>query len=72
MTGTRWEWRDNASKSGHLQRISAPAEGAPLQAAYRSLLEHGSTCTMCRANQECETGQTLYRAWRTAGGPRGS
>lgn len=76
MTGPDQERRVTGSGSGHPRQVSLPGENTPSRTAYRTLLEHGSTCAACRANQRCEPGRALHRAWRDvregARGSRGS
>jgi hypothetical protein len=73
VSPTERNWQDRASASPLQQLITAPEE-SPKQAAYRRLLEHGSSCATClavneegeNANLPCETGDRLYEEYRKA------
>jgi hypothetical protein len=64
---------DRAPASAPQQPIT-PLEESPKQAAYRRMLEHGSSCRTClavndageNANLPCETGGRLYAEYLKA------
>ncbi|MCX4973281.1 hypothetical protein [Streptomyces sp. NBC_00620] len=67
MSGTRWEWRDSGSSSGHMQKVADSGTFNRVQAAYRAFLGHASGCGDCgHGATRCPTADDLWRAYRAA------
>lgn len=63
---TEWQWRDEGSGPGHLQRVYVTAEGHA-QTAYRAVLDHLGSCPACTGPTSlCEAGQGLRVTYREA------
>ncbi|TRO69448.1 hypothetical protein [Streptomyces sp. IB201691-2A2] len=68
MSGVRWQWQDGGSGSGHMRLVADSGTFSAVRQAYAALLEHGTTCEVCRKGA-CDEADSLYRAWRDMGGP---
>ncbi|WP_028804836.1 hypothetical protein [Streptomyces sp. 142MFCol3.1] len=67
MTGTRWEWQDNGSSSGRMQRVASTGTYHRIQTAYRAYIDHATTCDDCgHGDKRCAEADQLWRAYRTA------
>ncbi|MFF4347838.1 hypothetical protein [Streptomyces sp. NPDC001530] len=67
MSGTRWEWRDSGSASGHMQRVADSGTYSRMQTAYRAYINHATGCDGCGyGERRCSTADQLWRAYRAA------
>ncbi|MEU9899672.1 hypothetical protein ACIBCS_42200 [Streptomyces phaeochromogenes] len=51
-----------------MQFVADSGTFSAVRQAYAALLEHGTTCELCRKGA-CDEADSLYRAWRDMGGP---
>ncbi|MFF1732032.1 hypothetical protein [Streptomyces sp. NPDC058247] len=66
MTRTEWQWRDEGSGPGHMQRVSVYLDGQ-VQRTYGDYIEHASTCLDCEpCGGRCEQGAGLWKTYREA------
>ena len=67
MSGTRWQWRDSGSASGHMQRVADSGTYHRVQTAYRAFLTHATGCGDCEHGaKRCTKADELWRAYRAA------
>ncbi|MFD4528151.1 hypothetical protein ACFWP7_30315 [Streptomyces sp. NPDC058470] len=67
MSGTRWEWRDSGSASGHMQRVADSGTYNRVQAAYRAYINHATACAGCgHGETKCATADELWCSYRAA------
>ncbi|GAA5032676.1 hypothetical protein [Streptomyces siamensis] len=67
MSGTRWQWRDAGSASGHVQQVADSGTFNRIQTAYRAYIDHATTCDDCgHGAVRCAEADQLRRTYRAA------
>ncbi|MFI6495245.1 hypothetical protein [Streptomyces sp. NPDC050564] len=67
MSGTRWQWHDSGSASGHMQRVAASGTYSRMQTAYRAYIDHSTQCEECgHGRVRCKKADELWAAYRAA------